>query len=197
MPSGFTQKLYDKEQPFEDFVLGVAKSSGYMWRYRDNGLDTLPDSITVDTKYYEEQLEDALNRKKKVESWNVKEMQNEADAAFDFLSNRYEASVRETSARRKRYEEMIQKINAWECPESSQQLKDYMVEHLIEVQKHDCYTLTEPVRQTGSEYKKEQLHNAIDDIAYYEGQIEKEKEYEAKTNKWISELKESLRDTNG
>ena len=109
---------------------------------------------------------------------------------------KYEGYINEAEATRAKYNEMREKVVAWIPPHDYHYLKKFALEQIDMSVDHDCGTKyweeRMPKRQPAADWAKEQLLKLDKDILYYEKELEKNKNTDARVNKWIDELAGSL-----
>lgn len=163
MPTGYTEKLYDGEQEFEDFALRAARAFGALVEMRDSGLDaTIPDEF-VASAYHQEHRDEAVARRVELLALSPAAAAREAEAEADRWDAERKASAAETNARRSRYEAMRERVLAWHPP-----------------------------TRDGAEWRAEQIAKAERDIAYHDDEHTKERARAATRTAWVRALRDSL-----
>lgn len=137
MPSGYTSTLYDGDQSFEDFITGIARGMGYSIMQREEAMSSKP-------------------RLREVSDYKIKYLKEEIDKIRDYLQmtpkQRYQKYLSERRERRqwdaeyeknkrtlrKRYEDMLEQVQAWEVPEVLETTKEYAIEQLNQSIEFDC-----------------------------------------------------------
>jgi hypothetical protein len=200
MPTGHTAGI-ENGMTFEEFVWSCARSFGALVMMRDDPSDApIPKAFKPST-YQKEELERTEKEIKKVRLMSVEECEEIANKDFIKRKKELEGYIKKAQALRGKYERMLTAVNAWQPPsEDHQALKAFMIEQLQSSIEHDCDSpyyerelknIRKPV--LGAQWKKEKIANLEHDIVYYAEEYKKETERTDGRNKWISELRESLK----
>lgn len=188
MPTGYTSGLYDGEQTFEDFITGVARGMGYTIMQRDEATSSKP-------------------RLRRFNEYELKSLKEDVDQLYDYLSKtpkeRYQVylskrqehnvykkkSQRERRAMRKRYENMLEQVRAWDIPEILESTRDYAIQQLESSIDFDCseYDWKFP---TYTSWKQEQ--ESLRSLKRHAEYIEEEVERVQETNERILALYQSI-----
>jgi len=193
MPTGYTAKLHDGPQEFNDFVLSCSRALGATVHQRDESPELKPKLREPHTSYLEERLNKAATRLREAESWSEEEAQSQAEEQ-NIKNREYWLGVKERAiARRERYEDMLTQVRAWTPPTDGHVgLKEYMIDQLEESIRFDCHDRGEPIPLTGEEYRAQQIASTERELEYYPKEIEAEIERSNEANKWILDLFASL-----
>lgn len=195
MPSGYTAKIYEgEEQSFQDFALTIARA--FCWiELRDTPLGPIPAKLKEpDTKYHEEQLAKAKQKKIDMLHISVQAAARRANEEADADAERRAKSAAEREELRGRYEAMLIEAEAYEPPtERHVEFREHMIKQLKQSIDFDCkiYNWPEPTRD-GATWIKEQLEEAEREIEYHTKEIEREIERTSVNNEWALALLESL-----
>lgn len=190
MPSGYTAKLNQGPQSFQDFVLGCAHA--FVYQLRDMSLDQVPDTVEIDSYYYDKvnQARDALvgfqslteqGRQEKTDAHNAKQVK-------DFLKSNLKANELD-----ERYAEMLRKVEEW-SPPSDQHfgLKDYMQQQINESRKFDVHFRKPVVPVSVDEWTATEAESLEWDlkcaVEWLDKQVASKKFYD----EWVGVLKKSL-----
>jgi hypothetical protein len=191
MPTGYTAKLYDGEQSFEDFVLACARAFGALVTLRDENIDTpLPERLKPSTYHI-----DAWHKAEK-ELADLKTLtlgQAEAKSLEEFKAHmtEHKKSVETRTARNARYNEMLERVREWAPPTTDHEnLKKFMVEQ-ITISLED-YDIPVPTLLNGGAWLEEQKRRLEWSLAYHDKEWKKDVERTEQANKWIDDLRDSL-----
>ncbi len=197
MPSGYTAKLADGEQSFEDFVWGVARGFGALIEMRDAPLDApIPEAFAASTYHL-----DAMNKAQA----DLASLQGVSDKALlDEQATERAAAVRrrdryvtERREQAERYNRMLAKVRAWEPPTAEHEnLKATMIQQLEESLQFDCggsWTPEVPDELSAADYRAKERAKFERDIAYHAKHYAEDVERTAKRNEWTRALRGSLR----
>lgn len=195
MPTGYTAKLNEGEQSFEDFVWGAARAMGAFVTMRDDPADApIPDEFTPDTTFYDRRLAESRALLDEVRSMSVEEA--EARAGVDYAEACEHATERATKdkAIRDRYERMLRRVRAWTPPTAEHiGFKKFMTEQLEESIRFDTgYAHPDPVRLTGAEWIEQHRAQAVKDLEYHTAERLKEIDRARGRTGWTKALRDSL-----
>ena len=191
MLNGYTQKLAEEGQPFNDFAWTCAKAFGPM-------LGLLEDSSLGDEYYIyhqkEEQLAEIAINKFLSMSADERLAYGEEHKQKDILY--YEEIIEKIKARNLRIEEMETRVVAWNPPEQYNELKAFMLSQLSKAKSDTGFLnrqLEEARTVTPMDLWQEAVDRAIRDRAYHrEEGVQMLKQHEQDIQ-WINNLKEILK----
>ena len=195
MPTGYTLDLFDgKDVTFEEFVLKCARAFGALIDMRDEPMDApIPERLEPSDHHLKE-LEKAKRRLKEIRKWNEEKAEQEAERAYREALKEREEFIKKNKLIRKRYEDMLSKVQKWKPPTIEHvNLKQFMIQQLVESIEYDCFIPEMPQRLSGEEYKEQQIKKALSDIDYHEREYAEEVNRVYERNKWLLSLRESLR----
>lgn len=196
MPSGITSEIYSGEKPvtFKDFALRCARSFGALIEMRDEPMDAkIPDEFAP-SDHHEQALKRCKAELAMVTSMTESEADFEASLVFDRAMNDYRNRLSEVSALKKRYENMLAQVDAWQPPTSDHiELKRFMQNQLRESIKFDCYEPGVPERIPGRQYREDRLASICRSISYHAEQYEKEITRCKERTQWVKALLGSLK----
>lgn len=140
MPTGYTADLYDgKDVSFREFVLRCARAMSPFIMQRDNDINEPPKKIEFDEYSYaarelpQDQAKlDAflqMSRASRKELWRAYVKRVTVDN---------ESSARQKAALRKRYEDMLAEVYAWDVDPILDKFKEFMIDQLKESIRFDC-----------------------------------------------------------
>jgi hypothetical protein len=198
MPTGYTSKLHDgNEIAFNEFMLTCARAFGATIAMRDDPMNKpIPERFESST-WYSTKLGQTRRELAEVKTWSVAEAATAAAIAYENEIEYWNRSRVEKEQRRHRYEDMLNQVRAWEPPTPDHQgLKDFCIEQLTTGIKYDCDTsrLAHPLHQDGAEWRANRLASLTRDIDYYIKEGREESERTEIRNRWISALRESLKE---
>ena len=195
MPTGYTLDLYDgKDITFEEFVLKCARAFGALISMRDEPIDAPIPERFEPSDYHLKELEKAKKRLKEIKEWNEEKAEQEAERAYQEALKKREEFIKKNKLIRKRYEDMLSKVQKWKPPTSDHEaLKQFMIQQLEESIEYDCFITEMPQRLSGEEYKEQQIKKALSDIDFHEKEYAEEVNQVYERNKWLRLLRESLK----
>lgn len=191
MPTGYTAKLYDGEQSFEDFVLGCARAFGALITLRDSPEAPIPESFEPDN-YHRDKLREAFARLQEVNAWTSTEAEARRDAAYERSHQQWAESKARTDAQVARYRAMLAEVQAWRPPPALANLQAFMVEQLTGTIDFDGHNSSEPQRQPVVTWWEAQHQSAMSDITYHYDERRKDEERAESRSAWVRALRDSL-----
>lgn len=196
MPTGYTAKLMEKGETFEEFVWTCARAFGALITMRDDPHDAPIPQKLEPSKYYLESLEKAKR--------DYAELINMNDSAKLGFGERKKAEdiaqSQDWTAKRteenKRIEKMEALVKKWEPPSGDHvELKEFMLQQL-DVSRHsleyDYESIGKAKEKAPVDYYAEAVSRAERNIEYYTEEWEKEVERTNGRNRWLQQLRESL-----
>lgn len=200
MPTGYTSYVQDgKITELKDFLLLCAKNFGALIHMRDDKLD-------CDIKYrevgefYPRKLEEAKREFEWFKKLSDEEIQKKIDESYERRVKEKEDSLRDFDMRRKRYLDMLEKVEYWNPPTMDhRKLKEFALQQLKDSLKFDCsddmrvYYLEAPKKYSLEEYKQELTKQYLKDIERYAKEYRNDLESVEQANKWIDDLINSFK----
>lgn len=199
MPTGYTAEI-EKDQSFEDFVLGCARAFGATIHQRDDPSSSKPRLRTEDEdSYYIKALKEAKEEVALLEAMSTEERVTHGAKLRQEALDRQQQFFNKKVVLRQKYMDMLAKVEAWYPPTPNhQELKSFMINQITQSIDFDCntkYDMEEITRLSQvkpySEYEKA-LTGARYRVDMYIGQLEKQKVSNNEANKWILDLYTSL-----
>lgn len=196
MPTGYTAKLMDKDQSFQDFVLGCAKAFGACIELRDAPADApIPEEFAVSSYHVEERLkamEEADKLRTMTEVQRLDYGQELKDRQIE-SEGKYRSSE---SAQNKRLKDMTDQVTSWRTPtEDFRELKKFMLNQL-EINMHDIEYRNKALREAQEKapgaYFVAALSSANWSVKYHTNEQAKEVERTSGRNQWITDLRNSI-----
>lgn len=199
MSTGYTASVSDgtvTELP--EFAMQCARAFGALVMMRDMPLSApVPDRFEASTSYHDGVLAAARKRLDELDALSADEIAAAATIAQAERERSHESYLADKRIRKGRYEAMIEKVRDWTQPTPDHEpLRDFMIEQVNQSIDFDCSvgpwsnkpeTLT-PAAWLGAEVEKAQR-----DIAYHEKARAEEIERTESRNKWLADLRASLK----
>lgn len=196
MPTGYTSKLYDGEQDFDDFALGVARGFGAFVHQRDDSSNSPPRlAAPYDDAADRERLESAKADLARYYDMSVTDIVMEQEREHREALLAWEEAVVERAKLKNRYERMLDQVKAWEPPSNDHvKFKEYMVEQLEQSIEFDCkgYERYMPQLVTADEYRQQRKDMARRMIDLYQENITRDRANNDQRRLWGAQLFESL-----
>jgi len=200
MPTGYTSQIAEGIS-FEQFVLRCARAFGALITMRDEPFDTpIPEKFEV-ADYHLKQIADARAECNRIRAMSTEEMNAEALKDFEQECQARDKRIKAAYDLRTKYRKMLDEVNLWQPPTPDhQQLKTFMQDQIKSSIDFDCgidlikqYEDEQIKRLTGKEWQQKEIQRLETDIDYHRGEHDKECERVAQRNKWVKELRESLK----
>jgi len=196
MPTGYTAKLMEEGQTFQEFTLGCARAFGALISMRDDPSDAqIPDEFAP-SGYHEERLAEVQE-----ELAGLRAMSLEEKIAFGHTEKDNDLASTKNSLEREleqngRIDEMAEQVKAW-CPPTSehQRLKIFMLQQL-EISYNSMKYLRDRLGAIADklpiDYYVSAVAQAERDITYHAEEHAKEVQRANERTAWVRQLKESL-----
>lgn len=200
MPTGYTAPIYEGEKDFtfEKFAMRCARNFGALAHLREKSKeeaidlekDFQPNSFYKDMlEVAEKDYQDFLDNPPTEEQLN-----KEFDEYVQMEQARFLEREQKIEAIRKRYEDMIKKVLAWQPPTPEHQsLKDFMLNQLWDSIEFDCSLYAPDVKDREGYFKDAMSPDHIlRRISHYREMWEKEVRRSEECKKYVKELMDSL-----
>lgn len=196
MPTGYTADVQDgKITDLRPFAMRCARAFGALITMRDSPFDApIPPKLEPSTSYYDELIAQAQESLTRLPAMTPEECDAAAVADYERAIASWNERAQTRTLHRRRYEDMIGKVNAWHPPEAVMPLKDFMLEQLARSIDFDCdgkYD-SKPRPITGAAWHQQQISDASRDLSYG---LERRAEEIARVdgrNLWLDALRVSL-----
>lgn len=196
MPTGYTARLCDGKQSFEDFVMSCARAFGALVTMRDDDANAAIPQEFKPSVYHRDAHEEAARKLAKFEAMTEAEADQLAKEAYSQAIAEWQKSRDDRAKRRDRLDSMRWDVKAWTPPTPEHQgLKSFMLEQLDTTIQFDCNGdgYPKPRLLSGADFKLDGVEKAIADVAYHRAEYAKEVERCAGRTEWVRALRESLK----
>lgn len=196
MPTGYTSGVAEgKVVTFAEFATECARAFGALIEMRDEPLGAQIPEEFFPSEYHVEELKKSQRDLAQFEKWSEGRSEKEAAKAYVREMNEYWDHLKKKDKTGEAYAGMIKKVGKWTPPTKDHEgLKSFMIEQLAESIDFDCFCSSKPpVRLSGKQYRRKLIKNARWSIAYHTKENKAEISRTAKRNKWVRELRESLK----
>ena len=195
METGYTSFITDgKITTGRDFLMLCARAFGATADMREEPLSKpIPEKFDCDY-YHVKRLAEEEAELKKYQNMSDEEWQNWAMERYENAMKDHEKRVAECQRKKDAYTKVRREVFLWNPPtQDHNDLKRFALEQ-IDMCLRDCKTDREPPERLDFDaYRTEMVEMAKSSIAYHKKCIEDERERVASRNKWIADLRESLR----
>jgi hypothetical protein len=195
MPTGYTAKLMESGQPFEEFAMSCARAFGALIMMRDDAMDA-PIPEFEPSPYYEKSL-----TQHRAELARLIMMSEDERLAYGHASHAESiASAQEylekDIAENERLDAMRKQVLAWTPPTSEHQgLKDFMLEQIkisANALRYHYEAIAQAKSKTPLQYWTDAVAVESRGVEYATAELAKEIERTRGRNLWVKQLRESL-----
>lgn len=198
MPTGYTADIQEGIS-FEDFVMRCARAFGALISMREDS----PDAEIKEFKpnsYNQDNIHELKKEQARVCEMSEEETSVEAKKEYQAnIEKRKNAKKKDLEIQQK-YNEMLEKVRRWDPPTKDHvNLKEFMIDQIEKSLEFDCYinNFDEyhpiPILQTGEEWKSKELLRINKSLLYHYKELKKEENRCNERNRWVKQLRDSLR----
>ncbi len=195
MPTGYTLEI-EKGISFNDFVLTCARAFGACIELRDSSLSPNIPEFKPDDFH----LKGLMVAEKDIDKFFDMTDEEAAVLAQKEYVERVEcdkAAIKKEEALKEKYFAMLNQALNWKPPtDEHNELKSFMTQQIRDSLKFDCstgYYKRDFKLLSGKEWLETKWTNNIESIGYHKKGYLEEVVRVKKRNKWVNELKESLK----
>lgn len=205
MPTGYTAGIIDGSiNTFEEFAKGCARAFGALIMMKEDPMDT-PIKLREPIDYYVNQINDIRNNKAKLIAYTDDELETIMKDLLIVDIKQCEEQIAKITTIRSKLGNMLIAVKNWTPPtEEHTHFKEFMDQQLMDTLKCDgnAYYYVEKLAKSKYEldhidvksYRAIQMHKLDKDLAYNVDQRNKDLERCKDSNKWITDLLDSLKD---
>lgn len=199
MPTGYTAKLMEEGETFEQFAIRCARAFGALILMRDEPMDAPITEEFKPSDYYVKAGADARAELDRLEAMGGNERIAFGEALRAQSAQRSREWLEKDRAANGRLTTMRTEVEAWEPPSPDHaNYKAFMLEQ-IDMSLNDLgyieKTITEAEQRAAVDYYAQAVKTAERNIGYYAAEHAKEVERTESRNQWIRQLRDSLRAT--
>ncbi len=196
MPTGYTAKLMEEGQTFQEFVLTCARAFGPLIIMRDDPMDApIPEKFEP-SDYYSKRIKEATELLISLKGITNEEKINFGQVEKDKKVKHLKEWLKKAKKENTYLTNMQKLVQAWVPPTSDHQgLKDFMLEQIKISWGEEDYIVTEIAKAEKSDpmgYYITSLSEATRDIEYNVRESEKEIERVNARNEWLRQLRLSI-----
>lgn len=200
MATGYTYAIHDedKEETFETFVMRVAKNFSSALRtnpklWEDPSKKPAPCRANI--SYQLDAIEDARDTLEELQALSQDEIQKKAEESYQRIFRNWESQCEASIEIMARYEDMLEKVQAWSPPTSKHvDMKRFMIEQLETSIEHDCTLRDQPPKMSPQEWYQCHSELATDQIKRAKKRMSNIINNVKDQNDWLEELWNSLPD---
>lgn len=201
MPTAYTAILGETEDmKLKDFAMICARNFGVLAMMRDEPLSApIPEKFDM-PPYYKANLEKAQKKHADfmamTESGRAEYLERTYNEMVEQTNKEQEESSRQKDILRRRYSAMLLKVVNWTPPTPEHEsLREFMIKQIHDSIEWDCSEYT-PHIPDKAEWCDIERHKSMmeNEIALFQKTYYKALESTASRNKWLADLRESLKD---
>ncbi len=194
MPTGYTAKLCEGEQTFEEFVWTCARAMGALVMMREDPLDKLPPKRFEPSTFYAERIAEEECALRELRDMTPEEADRRADEEFRQRETAFLEEREKVSNLRRRLDAMLARVEQWTPPSSEHGgLRGFMLEQLNETIKWDGRTCLElPKRERGDEWRRRRIVSLEEMLASAQKDDAAERKRVEDRNRWMDALEASV-----
>ena len=196
MPTGYTEKIQEGIS-FDDFIMRCARAFGACITMREAPNNAKIPEEFKPSNYYKKARDKAKIELALYENLTIDQAEERAKKSYIAeLQQNLEYILKKEDMKQK-YEAMLEKVKNWTPPTPEHtDLKVFMIQQITDSIKFDCgdyYFQHPPILESGKKYKQSRIEMCKKDIKYYSEEYIKEVDRTNKRNKWIKELRNSIK----
>jgi hypothetical protein len=201
MPTGYTSPIKDGIT-FKEYAMGCARAFGALITMRDDPKDAPIPEAFEPSDYNTKRLAEHEAELAKVKAMDAEECQSAALKEHADDVARFTKYIEEASELEAKYKAMLAQVEAYVSPSPDHDnFKKFMADQITESIKFDCggnYHHDQLAKLTaatpnGEQWQATKIAALTKDIAYHAKQHAEELERTEGRNRWVRELRESLR----
>jgi len=198
MPTGYTADI-ENDISFEDYALSCARAFGACMHQRESPSKEKP-KLRTGSDYHANALSEAKKTIAELEAMaGVNDRTNYGKKIIEAEEASNQKSFNKKIVLKNKYDAMLIKVYNWHPPTSEhEQLKNFMIDQIVDTVKYDCDTkydmdrLTQLSKANPLDKYKEALRYAYKNAEYHETELMKSRDQDQDANRWISVLYNSL-----
>jgi len=196
MPTGYTAKLVEQGQTFQEFVLTCARAFGACISLRDEPNETpIPDKFEPST-YHAEQIKEAEEKLKSLKAMTLTQQLEFGMVEKDADNARYKEYIQKNTDENNRLTAMALMVGAWVPPTPEHtELKAFMLQQIkVSMSNSDYWDkqLKESEEKPVISYYEEAVATVERDIKYHTKELAEEIRRTDEQNEWVRKLRESI-----
>jgi hypothetical protein len=195
---GITSAIYENEDvSLAGYLRRVARSMTDFVHMRDEPYDAQLTRRDLSRSYHAESIEKAKARLTELDGISLADAERMAKAEYDDEYRDWRERKHKNEELRRRYESMVEKVEAWDCPEQIAYMKEHALKYLRESIDFDCHDYEgphfgPPKRKLGPDWLRDQRERATHDIDYHTAEVAKQEgrdtEFNVQIDLFLAEL---------
>ena len=197
MPTGYTDDLCEKEVPFETFVLRCARNFGALVRMRDEAMDAPIPERFEPNDFYDRQLVKNEAELAAVKEMTLEQAEGKAAEEYALAVAEHTRSMNRKAIIRERLLRVRVRVTLWVPPTADHvDLKRFMLQQIDETIKWDGTSHSSPPRmQSGKSWLADRIESLTKSVERSKEMRDEEHRRTEECNRWIADLRFSLKET--
>jgi hypothetical protein len=200
MPTGYTAPIKDGIS-FKEYAMGCARAFGALIMMRDEPSDAPIPEAFEPSDYNSKRIEEHESELAKVKAMDAEQCQAAAVKEHANDVARFSKYIEENRELEAKYKAMLEQVEAYEPPSPDHvKFKEFMRSQITESIQFDCggdyheqLAKINATTPNGEQWQATKIATLAKDIAYHAKQHAEELERTEGRNRWVRELRESLR----
>ena len=195
METAYTAFIVDgKVTTGQEFLLLCAGAFGALANLREEPHSKPFPEKLEESDYHVKRLAEEEAELEKYQNMSDEEWQNWANECYEKALKEHEKRVAECQRKKDAYNKVRREVFLWDPPtQDHNNLKRFALEQ-IDMCLRDCKTDREPPERLAADaYRREMIEMTKSSIAYHKKCIQDERERVARCNKWVADLRCSLK----
>lgn len=197
MPTGYTHDVQmGAVTTLKEYAMQCARAFGACIDMKEEPHDAqIPERFDPRTDYHNEKIAEAEAQRSRLIHLSPEQCADEAALEFKHTLQNWEHRREQRKLHKKRYEEMVEKVKAWNPPQILHGLRDFMVAQLYSSINYDCSDTFDdpPVLMSAADWLEKQQKSIAWDIRYHSKERATEIHRTEERNLWLATLRESLK----
>jgi len=199
MPTGYTSEIYNgQEVSGKEFLMKCARAFGACVEMRDAGMDALIPEEFKPSTYHAEEIEKVRIKLIEYQNMTNEEIKQAIEYEYNSKIKYNKEKIEEYKQMKNRYLKTLQEIEIWTPPTPDHiGLKKFAIEQIKKSIEFDCnysyYEKEEIKKPISEEWINNKINKCEEDIKYHTKKNEEEIKRIEERNKWIKDLRESLK----
>jgi len=197
MPTGYTYNIKDGIT-FEQYALQCARAFYALLSMKDEQDDMPIPEEFKESDYHKKEIDKIKEKLKMVKESSSGEIQIFIDDEYNESILQNQKYIKEAKDLQEKYDKMLIEIQSWNPPtKDHEDLKKFMIQQIV-ISYSECdyryYENKNIIKLSVDQYRYNKEKELLEDIDYYMKKWKEETERIQMSNKWIRDLKKSLKD---
>jgi hypothetical protein len=197
MPTGYTAKLVESGQSFEEFIFGCARAFGALIDMRDEPMDApIPERFEIGG-HYEKAFAKAKDKLAELQKLTPEQQLEFGASEKDRQVTSAEKYRGEAIHENTRINNMVEIVSKWEPPTKDHvELKKFMLQQLNTSLRDSTYygdQVEKLLKKDPKKFYEEVVQSEENSVVYYAEEQAKEIKRNMERNRWVADLRKSVK----